>query len=290
MESIDEMKQPTISIVTAVKNGAPYIRTLVESVLSQDYAAFEHIIVDDGSNDDGETVRILREYRHLRWWSRPNKGQYASQNEALSVAIGDIVCVISADDVMVTPRTLSIVAAAWERNPTLDVLYGKALHMNSKGMILPYQLELNGPFASRIHHHHLFIQHCSLFASRETIIRGGIWFDPAFKYAGDWDWIIRLLDASRSVEYVPKALSIIRKHEQQTSRLSSAPRILAEHREVLRRHGGSNSIHMAIKKVHQYWALLRIGSYLLTNERPEVFMSTLVDWWHRRSSRIENVK
>lgn len=281
------MNQPTISIITAVKNGAPYIRALIESVLSQDYTTFEHIIVDDGSDDNGDTVRILREYPHLRWWSRPNKGQYASQNEALSVATGDIVCVISADDVMVTPHTLSVVAAAWDRNPTLDVLYGKALHMSSNGELLPYQLELNGFFASRVYRHHLFIQHCSLFASRKTVIGNAIWFDPGFRYAGDWDWIIRLLDASRSVEYLPIAFSIIRKHDAQTSRVSSSPKILAEHREVIARHGGSYRAHLAIRKAHQYWAFLRIGSYLLTKKGTGAFMSALADWRHRRKIRAE---
>jgi glycosyltransferase involved in cell wall biosynthesis len=277
--------QPFISIITSVKNGAPHIRGLIESVLSQDYTAFEHIIVDDGSDDSGATVQILREYPHLRWWSRENKGQYASQNEALWAAIGDIIVVISADDAMVTPNTLSRVATAWQHDPALDVIFGKALHMDSNGELLPYQLDVTGEFASRVCRHHLFIQHCSLFVSRATVVRNAVWFDPTFKYAGDWDWIVRILLASKSVKYIPEPLSIIRKHAAQTSRVASGSLILEEHRRVCSRYGGSYSVHIAIKETLQYWAMFRIAAHIAIKDGPETLWNKFVDWRHRRSLR-----
>src|SRR5215207_4022064 len=94
-----------VSIITAVRNGAPYLESLIESVLAQDYTNFEHIIIDDGSDDNDATVSILKRYPHIRWWSCENKGQYATQNEGLVAAKGSIVGIISADDVYLTPGT-----------------------------------------------------------------------------------------------------------------------------------------------------------------------------------------
>lgn len=278
--------QPFISIITSVKNGAPHIRELIESVLSQDYTAFEHIIVDDGSDDNGATVQILREYPHLRWWSRENKGQYASQNEALSAAIGDIIVVISADDAMVTPNILSRVASEWQRDPTLDVVFGKVLHMDSCGEFLPYQLDITGEFASRVYRHHLFIQHCSMFVSRDTVVRNAVWFDPGFKYAGDWDWIIRILIASRYIKYIPEPLSIIRKHAAQTSRIANGSLMLKEHRRVCSRYGGSYLVHIAIKEILQYWAMLRIAAHIAVKDGPKTLWDRFIDWWRRRNLRL----
>ena len=92
--------QPLVSIITPVHNGAKYIEKLIESVRTQDYHNIEHVIIDDGSTDDDATVAILRKYPHLNWWSRENKGQYATMNEGLEAARGELVCFISADDVM----------------------------------------------------------------------------------------------------------------------------------------------------------------------------------------------
>src|SRR5512142_3060691 len=96
---------PPVSMVTPVYNGAEYLEDLIHSVLSQDYPNIEHIIIDDGSQDSGATVAILRKYPHLHWWSRPNKGQYATMNEGLLAARGDILCFVNADD-LVAPNAV----------------------------------------------------------------------------------------------------------------------------------------------------------------------------------------
>jgi glycosyltransferase involved in cell wall biosynthesis len=61
---------PLVSIMTPVYNGSKYIEELILSVKSQDYTEIEHIVIDDGSADNGATVDILKRYPHVRWWSR----------------------------------------------------------------------------------------------------------------------------------------------------------------------------------------------------------------------------
>ena len=52
--------QPLVSIITPVYNGAEYLDELIQSVLRQDYPNIEHLIIDDGSQDDGATVSVLK--------------------------------------------------------------------------------------------------------------------------------------------------------------------------------------------------------------------------------------
>ena len=51
------MFDPSLTILTTVKNGMPYLKNAVESVLNQNYKNYLYIIVDDGSSD--ETPRYL---------------------------------------------------------------------------------------------------------------------------------------------------------------------------------------------------------------------------------------
>src|SRR5262245_33242968 len=53
-------RQPLVSVVTPVFNGALYLRECIESVLAQTYANWEYIIVNNCSTDD--TVAIVEEY------------------------------------------------------------------------------------------------------------------------------------------------------------------------------------------------------------------------------------
>ena len=163
--------RPLISIITAVHNGADYLRPLIDSVLQQDYPNVEHIVIDDGSNDGGATVEILEHYPHLRWWSRENRGQYATQNEGIKAARGEIVGIISADDLYETPDTFSRVVNYWQDHPGCNMVYGKTRRIDAAGQLFPYQLDVTGHYPLDWLRYVLYIQHCSLFVTRKTDCR-----------------------------------------------------------------------------------------------------------------------
>ena len=58
------MANPQISVVMSVYNGDSYLRSSVDSILSQSLQGFEFIIVDDASND--RTAEILASYEDSR--------------------------------------------------------------------------------------------------------------------------------------------------------------------------------------------------------------------------------
>ncbi|MBC8331160.1 MAG: glycosyltransferase [Anaerolineae bacterium] len=220
--------------MTPVYNGADYLVPLIESVAAQDYPHIEHLVIDDGSTDDGATVAVLEQYPHLRWWSRENRGQYPTMNEGLSAAEGEIICFISADDLM-TPGAVQAVVDKFLAHPELDGVYGKMLWMGEDGSIR-YAQEVITRAPLWFHRYKPFISHCSLYIKRDAIERNDLLFDSSLRYLGDFDWINRIADASLKIKFLDKVLSMVRFHEQQTSRVH-ADAIKMESKLIQERHG-----------------------------------------------------
>lgn len=88
--------QPTVSIITPSFNQGVYIEQTIKSVLRQDYAAVEHIVIDGGSTDS--TADVLKRYPHLVVVSEKDCGQADALNKGLALAKGDIIGWINSDD------------------------------------------------------------------------------------------------------------------------------------------------------------------------------------------------
>lgn len=271
-------KEPLISIITPVYNGSAYLDELIRSVQQQDYPHIEHIIIDDGSNDDGATVAILKRYPHLRWWSRENKGQYATLNEGLAAAKGEVVGIISADDKYVTPSTLSAVIRFWQSHPECGCIYGRTLRMDSNGELLPLDPTLRQePFPAWLLRYSLLISHCSLFVSKALIVEKGIWFDSSFRYAGDWDWIICLSEASR-FGYLDQPLSLYREHPVQTTQQTSQRNWAIEVQRILKRHKANYVYYLFLVYQHR----LMKGLWVLRKKGIQGFHLEVMNWLKRK--------
>ena len=263
-------KEPLISVITPVYNGADYLDELILSVLQQDYPHIEHIIIDGGSDDHGATVAILKKYPHLRWWSSENKGQYATLNEGLASANGDVVVIISADDKFVSPSTFSEVIKFWQTNPECDCIYGRTLLMDSNGKVdsaALYPILRVGSLLPRlIRYSPNLVQHCSLFVANALLIDKKIWFDTSFSYAGDWDWIIRLAQASKFA-YLNKSLSVYREHPFQVSQQAGRKKMFIESQRILQHYKASYCLYSLFvflqRVIKALWMLRRDGFFSL---------------------------
>ena len=275
---VSEMKRdPIISVITPSYNSASYLPALIESVRKQTYQNFEHIIIDDGSLDNGATKEVLGRYSHLRWWSRENKGQYTTQNEGIKEAKGDIIVLIAADDVFFSNDIFQLIIENWEKNPEYELIYGHTARMDENESLLPV-LDVNCPPSQWLIKQVCYIQHCSLFVSRSFLLKNQLFFDPTYKHAGDWDWIIRLLKTSQNYGYIPKPLSIIRMHQNQTSRINTRESIALEHRKVSKAHGGSYWIHSVSSKLINWRGMILLGQYTIRKEGIGAFHKKFSLW------------
>lgn len=206
---------PLVSIVTPAFNASQYLPDLLRSIAAQDYPRIEHLVIDDGSTDDGATVRILEGHTGVRWWSRNNVGPYATINEGLRAATGEFVTVICADDTYADAGAVSALARCLIDHPECDVAYGFTLHVDGNGRPLavqPYQRY--PPWLQR--YNPGFIFHCSLLVRRERLIRDEVFFDPSFWYIADAEWMLQLSRRHRFCR-VERNIAAFRNHEAQRS-------------------------------------------------------------------------
>ena len=97
-----------ISVVIPVYNVEKYIRECVESVLSQDFADFELLLVDDGSTDRSGSIcdELSATDRRIRVFHKKNGGLSDARNYGIERAEGEYITFIDSDD-FILPAYLS---------------------------------------------------------------------------------------------------------------------------------------------------------------------------------------
>ena len=91
---------PTVSVILSVRNGEPYLKQAIDSILAQSFRDFELIVVDNHSTDD--SPNIVESYDDERIiLTKPEEPLHLAQalNYAASMARGEYVARMDADDV-----------------------------------------------------------------------------------------------------------------------------------------------------------------------------------------------
>jgi glycosyltransferase involved in cell wall biosynthesis len=274
--------QPLVSIITPVYNGAKYLEKLIESVQMQDYHNIEHVIIDDGSTDDDATVAILRKYPHLRWWSRENKGQYATMNEGLETARGELVCFISADDMM-APGAVRCAVEFMQAHPNYEGVYGAFFWIDENGAHHRAQNIIDhAPL--KLFRYYTFISHASLYVRKDYLLMNVLRFDASLRYVGDYDWILRIIESGAKIGYAGKFFSFLRSHQKQTSN-RNAIAMSEERNLILRRHSISPFVFSLVYSTAYWYSALTRLIKAIHKKGPKGAFQLIHDWQQRKSSR-----
>ncbi len=80
---------PGVSVIIPTFNNARYIGEAIHSILAQDVAVCEIIVIDDGSTDDTQTALASFDGR-IRAVYQENQGVSAARNRGLAMARGNM--------------------------------------------------------------------------------------------------------------------------------------------------------------------------------------------------------
>ena len=204
---------PRISLVTPSFRQAHFIERTLASVLDQGYPNLEYH-VQDGASDDG-TREILERYasRLTSWESRPDSGQTEAINRGFARTTGgEIMGWLNSDDILL-PGALAYVADFFARHPEVDVVYGHRLLIDEDGRqigrwILPAHSDAVLSWAD-------FVPQETLFWRRRIWDKAGGRVDESFRFAMDWDLLVRFRDAGARFVRLPRFLGGFRIHAHQ---------------------------------------------------------------------------
>ena len=110
-----------VSVVIPLYNKAPHVERAIRSVLGQTWTAFELIVVDDGSTDEGAAIVESLGDKRIRLIRQTNQGVSAARNRGISAANTEWIGFLDADDEW-APEFLQTVLSARVRCPTAKLI------------------------------------------------------------------------------------------------------------------------------------------------------------------------
>ena len=181
---------PKISLVTPVRNSAPYLEATIRSVLSQQYPGLEYILVD-GASTDG-SVDIIRKYEAelQAWISEPDRGMYDAINKGFARSSGELMGWISATDLL-HAGSLWVVGSVFRTFPEVEWITGRASGFNESGMaveILKLRRWSRLPFLAGANR---YIQQESTFWRRSLWEHAGSRVDDSRRNGSDFELWVR---------------------------------------------------------------------------------------------------
>ena len=226
-----------ISIITATYNSGSTLRDTIESVLSQDYPDFEHVIVDGGSKDN--TVDIIKEYEpkyggRLKWISEPDKGIYDAMNKGINMASGDVIGILNSDDFFSSDNVISNVA---KEITDVDAIYGDIHFVDHQNLNKPVRYYSSAGFNPGKMKMGYMPAHPSFYCKKDVFDRVGL-YDIAFKVAADFEFLLRAIYIKGiKTKYIPLDFVTMRTGGASTSGLQSHKQILLEHLKAYKKNG-----------------------------------------------------
>jgi len=192
-----------VSVVTVCYNSATTIEDTIRSVLSQQHDRLEYVVVDGGSTDG--TLDILAKYRDRidKCISEPDRGIYDAMNKGVSLAEGELVGFLNADDVYVGPAVISEVAAVAQADHA-DGVYGDLMYVGRQDSQRIVRYWRAGRYRPRAFYSGWVPPHPTFFC-RTSLYHELGGFDPEYRVAGDFELMLRFIEKQHiHVQYIPK--------------------------------------------------------------------------------------
>ena len=107
---------PKITVLVPAYNAEKYIVKAIDSVLSQSFADFELLVINDGSTDQTENILRLYTDDRIRLINQTNQGIASALNLGLLNARAELIARFDADDICM-PERLAMQFRFLEENP-----------------------------------------------------------------------------------------------------------------------------------------------------------------------------
>lgn len=204
--------KPLVSILIPAYNAEKWISDTIKSALGQTWPNKEVIVIDDGSRDG--TLAIARRFEsgNVKVVTQENKGACFARNKAFSLAQGDYIQWLDADDLL-DPAKIFLQLNRSDCHPddraVLTSAFGTFYFRRGKAKFNPNSLWQDLEPVEWILHKftdNLWFNPTSWLVSRKLTELAGPW-DERLSSSGDDDgeYICRVVSSSEKVKFVANA-------------------------------------------------------------------------------------
>ena len=209
----------------SVFNGAQYLEDSISSILNQNFANFEFIIIDDASEDDSSSIikRFASQDQRIKIIKNGrNLGLTRSLNQGFKIARGKYIARQDADDLSL-PERLQIQYSYLENRLKIFLIGSSAILIDGQGKKIGHYLKKDNPRKTaqtltrrncvlhpsimfrNPHTNPLFESEDSSESERPKADGVGVYREK-FYYAQDYDLYLTLLTAGKKITNLPQCL------------------------------------------------------------------------------------
>jgi len=195
-----------VTIITVCYNSEKYIRSAIESVLSQTYKDIEYVVVDGNSSDT--TVDIIKSYEpqfcgRMKWTSEKDNGIYDAMNKGIAMATGDIIGILNSDDLFTTSDSIKKIVSIFSEKD-IDCTYADLYYVSQNDtdkIIRNWRSGKRMAFSKGWHPAH------PTFYTKKAIYQQYGLFNLTYKFAADFELMLRFVEKYNiSTSYLAEAL------------------------------------------------------------------------------------
>ena len=247
------MKEELVSICIPAYNSGRFIVRTINSILNQNYANIELVIVDDCSSDDTvEKVRSIKDDRIRLIINEQNLGMSRNWDKCVRSCSGRYVKLIPADD-CIYPDCIGRSVAILQKHPEVSIVVvgtdlvdnddkvtGSYMHWPGTGIVKGAKIAkasamLNDFWGNPV---------CAMFRKEDYIATGG--FDDNIQYILDFDLCLGLSRLGDTAVIKDKLSAFRVRKDSNTGVLtgSRAKTYTAEHVRLLDKHIAAHTFRM----------------------------------------------
>lgn len=151
IKNYNGISYPLISIIIPVYNNKmDEIERCINSILRQSFQSYEIIIIDDGSTSDlADYLDSFSSNKLIHVFHQENKGVSFARNYGISVARGNYVAFVDADDIVSRSFLEQVGTLLEEYGCSVDVFYGFVKCVKPQELIFSNESEVGPYFQSK---------------------------------------------------------------------------------------------------------------------------------------------
>jgi glycosyltransferase involved in cell wall biosynthesis len=176
-----------LSVITPTKNSEKFISDTIESVISQNFKKYEHIILDNLSSDN--TLQKIKKFgnKKIKIISEKDNGIYYAMNKGANLSKGNFLTFLNSDDFILDKNFFKNAYSILNKHK-YDILYSNIIY--KENLFKLNRKYITGHYNTNLNKLGWHIPHPGTIVRKDFFFKSGM-FSTNYKISADFDFFIK---------------------------------------------------------------------------------------------------